>query len=433
MSKMSTVIGFTFLNKIKAKSFLITTLVLALLVTIGINVPYFIDKFTGNDSGELTKVGVVHSTHPEFVESLKAYKEKQEAAGLGFTLVVYEQADPDLLRNDVEEGLIDGYLQFADSKEGSFPSVTYISKKDSIPQDIQASLQAALQSVKAEYITKGTLSDAQLAELTTPVQIGAMKQLAPGEEGAGDGGAAKPKDAAVINYVIVYILIILFFMTIMMTGNMIAAEVTAEKSSRIMEILITSVSPIAQMFGKIIGMFFIGLLQIMIFGVVIAVNISLPHNRPVLADFNLDLSQINVEVLVFGLIFYILGYFLYATLFAAIGSLVSRTEELGQAIMPITMLSLAAFYIGIFSLGAPNSMLLKISNFIPFFSPVSMIVRVGVGNTPMWEILVSLVILIVAILLFGWLSAKIYRTGVLLYGKRPTLKELRKAMRAYKI
>lgn len=424
---MTTVIGFTFLNKVKAKSFLITTLVLALLVTIGMNVPYFIAKFTGGDDAPAS-IGLARGTQPEIVQSFKAYYEKQETPG--FTLAEYEQTDEAALKKDLEAGKIDGYLQFGESTAGEFPSVTYVSKKDSVPQDIQASLQAVLQSVKAEYITKGTLNEEQIAALTAPVQIEAQKQAAAGEAGTGEGKTEKP---ALINYVIVYVLVILFFMTIMMTGNMIAAEVTAEKSSRIMEILITSVSPLAQMFGKIIGMFLIGLFQIFIFAAVIAINVALPHNQPILSELNLDLSQISVEVLVFGFILYILGYFLYATLFAAIGSLVSRTEELGQAIMPITMLSLAAFYIGIFSLSAPNSTLLKVSTYIPFFSPVSMIVRIGLGDTPMWEILASLAVLLAAIFLFGWLSAKIYRTGVLLYGKRPTLKELQKAMRAYKI
>lgn len=428
MNKMSTVIKFTFMNKIRAKSFTITTLVLALLVTVGLNVPYFIDKFTGSD-GEPIAVGVITGNQPEIAQTLIAYQAKQGAGG--FTLVEYAQADVQTLSQDIESGKIEGYLRFGDGNEGAFPSVTYTSKKDSIPQGLQTSLQAALQSVKVEYITKGTLSDEQIAALTTPVQIEALKQAA-GGDGAGTNGE-KDAGPATINYVIVYVLVILFFMTITMTGNMIASEVTAEKSSRIMEILITSVSPLAQMFGKIIGMFLIGLFQIVIFAAVIAINVSLPHNSTVLADFDLNLSQISVEVLVLGLIFYILGYFLYATLFAAIGSLVSRTEELGQAIMPITMLSLAAFYIGIFSLSSPNSMLIKISSYIPFVSPVSMIVRIGVGDPPMWEILASLAILVVAIFFFGWLSAKIYRTGVLLYGKRPTFKELRKAMKAYKI
>ncbi|MDZ5038599.1 ABC transporter permease, partial [Clostridium perfringens] len=122
-----------------------------------------------------------------------------------------------------------------------------------------------------------------------------------------------------------------------------------EKSSRIMEILITSVSPLSQLFGKVIGMLLLGLSQIAAFGVVVVVNLILQHNIDTLKDMNLDLTAIDPMLLVFGLIFYILGYFLYAMLYAAIGSIVSRTEDLGQAVMPITMLSLVAFYIAIFS------------------------------------------------------------------------------------
>lgn len=429
MSKLNTVIRFTFLNKIRTKSFTITTLVLVLLVSIGINIPYFIDQFSGGEDGP-TKVGIMEASHPEIVSSLETYL--QNGGDFGFTLQKFTGDSEETLRTALEEGGIDGYLRFGEGGEAAFPSVSYISEKDSVPQAVNSSLQAALQSVKAEVITKGSLSDEQLAALTAPVFIAPVKLDASGT-GAVEGGEASAKGTSPINYVIVYVLVILFFMIIMMTGNMIAAEITAEKSSRIMEILITSVSPLAQMFGKIIGMLYIGLLQIFIFAGVIAANISLPHNRPILTSLDLNLSDINWTVLILGLIYFVLGYLLYATLFAAIGSLVSRTEELGQAIMPITMLSLAAFYIGLFSLTAPNSLLLKISNFIPFFSPVSMIVRVGLGDTPVWEITVSLIILAASILLFGWLAAKIYRTGVLLYGKRPTLKELRKAMRAYKI
>lgn len=425
MNKMRTVIGFTFMNKVRTKAFIITTVVLALLVSVGLHVPYFIDKFTGGNN-QPSKIGVVYAGQPELAEALTAYAEKQTAAN--FTLVPYENADKTALNQELEAGKIGGYLQFAPGADSGFPAVTYTSESGEMKADMQAALQAALQHVKVQYITKGMLNEAQIAALNAPVQIEAVKSAV--EAGQVGNGVGEP---SAINYVVVYALIILFFMTITMTGNMIASEVTAEKSSRIMEILITSVSPLAQMFGKIIGMFFIGLLQIFVFAAVIVINVSLPYNQPILAGFNLDLSQIRVEVLVLGLIFYILGYFLYATLFAAVGSLVSRTEELGQAVMPITMLSLVAFYIGIFSLKSPDSMLLKIGSYIPFVSPVSMIVRIGVGTTPVWEIALSLLILAAAIFLFGWLSAKIYRTGVLLYGKRPTLKELRKAMKAYKI
>ncbi|MNS62688.1 ABC-2 family transporter protein [compost metagenome] len=228
-------------------------------------------------------------------------------------------------------------------------------------------------------------------------------------------------------------MILLFWMTTMMTGNMIAAEVTSEKSSRIMEILITSVSPLTQMFGKIVGMFLIGITQIGIFGAVLAINVMLPHNREAFTQFNIDINQLDLSVLVYGLVFYVLGYMLFSTLFAAVGSMVSRTEDLGQAVMPITMISLASFYIGTFSASSPNSLILKVASYVPFTSPVSMLIRVGLGDVAMWEVGLSLLILLVSIFLFGWISAKIYRTGVLMYGKRPTWKEVRKAMQAYKI
>ncbi|MNW46645.1 ABC-2 family transporter protein [compost metagenome] len=430
MNRMGAVIRFTFMNKVKTKSFLITTLVLLLLVTVGLNIPYFIDKFSGNDDSG-TKIGIVLENQPEIAASLKSYQDKAQAAS--YTFVEYDKGDAQVLKQEIDKGNIDGYLWFDNSEGGVFPVVSYVSNDESLSNGIYTFLQAALQSVKAEYITKGALSDEQIAALTAPVNIESQQVKNSVDGGSANDPKSDNEPTKAINYGVVYILIILFFMTSMMTGNMIAAEVTAEKSSRIMEILITSVSPLVQMFGKILGMFLVGLFQILLFIAVIGINVSLPHNQGVLAEFDLNLSQINLEVLILGLIFYVLGYFLYATLFAAVGSLVSRTEELGQAVMPITMISLVAFYIGIFSMGAPNSLLLKVCSYIPFVSPVSMIIRVGLGDTPVWEIVISLLILVAGIFVFGWLSAKIYRTGVLLYGKRPTFKELRKAMKAYKI
>lgn len=426
MNKMSTVVKFTFLNKVKTKSFAITTLILALILSIALNIPYIIDKFTGEDQGTI-KIGVVTVKEPEVAASFIAYSGKQENAA--YELVEYSAGQEQQLSQDLKEGKIKGYLQFEESKGGLFPGVSYTSKKANMDLGLHTALQAALQNVKAEYITKGSLNEEQIAALTMPVQI---ESLQAAEDGTADTTNGK-KEPEGVNYFVVFASIILFFMTNMMTGNMIAAEVTSEKSSRIMEILITSVSPLAQMFGKIIGMFLVGLLQIFIFVAIIVANIMLPHNRPVLADMNLDFSMLNIDVILFGLLLYILGYFLYATLFAAVGSIVSRTEELGQAAMPITMLSMAAFYITMFSMSTPDSTLLKVSSYIPFFSPVTLILRIGLGETPAWEIAISLIILAVSIFLFGWLAAKIYRTGVLLYGKRPTIKELRKAMRAYKI
>ncbi|WP_339304327.1 ABC transporter permease [Paenibacillus sp. FSL R5-0519] len=431
MNKMGTITGFTFKNKVKTKSFMVTTIVLALLISIGLNVPYFITLFNGGSIGGASSsnpvnIGLLSAGQPEVSEKLESFSAAQ--GDQAYRFIASGDKDEAALAADAEAGLTDGYLKFEPVAGQEFPQPILYSAEDVSPQII-ASIEAALQSVKLDVVVKDVLTAEQKELITTPVKL---TEQSLSTDGSGTGteseGAMSP-----INYIVVYLLIILLFTSTMMTGNMIASEITAEKSSRIMEILITSVSPLSQMFGKIIGIFMVGMLQIGIFGAVVAGNILLPHNRAVLGDFNMSLSDVNIAVIVYGLIFYILGYFLYAVLFAAIGSMVSRTEELGQAVLPITMLSLVSFYIAIFSISTPNILLLKIASFIPFTSPTAILVRIGAGVAPTWEILTSLAILIVSIIIFGWLAAKIYRTGVLMYGKRPTFKELFKAMKAYKI
>lgn len=426
-----TVIRFTFINKARTKSFLVSTLIFALLITIGINIPYFIQLFSGGKSDGPEQIGLVYGEHQVIAEELNS-----ALAGMtkDYEFVVYEKYDEATLNKDVSEEIIEGYIRFENREGSKFPAVTYNSEDESLDPELHSVLQAALQGPKTKsIIDQFDLTDAQIQEINTPVQI-QTSRVAGSEDGVVEGAAGvSDKQQNPVNYIVVYVLVILFFVTLMGTGNMIASEVTTEKSSRIMEILITSVSPLSQMFGKVIGMFLLGIAQIALFGVVIAGNLMLPHNIEALASLDLDFSTVNPMLLVFGTLFYVLGYFLYAVLYAAVGSIVSRTEDLGQAIMPMTMLSLAAFYIAIFSLAAPNSVLMKVSSYIPFVSPTSMIVRIGMGDPPIWEILASIAILVLSILFFGWLSAKIYRTGVLMYGKRPTLKELGKAMKAYKM
>ncbi|MBG9792507.1 potassium ABC transporter permease [Paenibacillus dendritiformis] len=423
MNNVWTVIGFTLRTKLMTKSFLISTLVLALLISVGANVPYFISLFSNN---EPTTIGVVSGPHPDIAKSLADHYAKQEKAD--FRFVPYSDASEEQLKKDVEAGKIEGYITFEDKAKGEFPLVVY-SGKDELGMEKESKLTGTLALIKTEWLVKDSLTPEQIAQLNEPVQVESKTILKEG----GQAGEEKNPAKKGVSVAVVTVLIILFFMTNTMTGNMIASEVTQEKSSRIMEILITSVSPLAQMFGKIIGMFILGLMQIVLFFLVMIGNLMLPHNNAPLKAINFDISMIDWGVVGGGLLLYVLGYFLYATLFAAVGSIVSRTEDLGQAIMPMSMLTLAAFYIAIFSISTPNSLLVRISSYIPFFTPTSMLLRLGAGEVAWWEFGISIVILLASVFVFGWLAAKIYRTGVLMYGKRPSWKEIRKAMKAYKI
>lgn len=447
MNKLGHVISFTYRNKVKNKSFRWTTLSLAVLLVIGLNIPYFIQLFSGNNGEDNMKIAIASSNYDEIATQIQQAAQKQQQATSSSianlaTNSTNDSKDTQLqwqdqfasevtLRQQVEDGKIGGYLLLQKPTQGdpAFPDVTYVSEKNDVV--IQSLLQTATQTAKVQYIAAGKLTNTQLEQIGTPVTV---NHTSPDDlNGKAEAKKENPLKSNTENYILVYLLMVLFFFSLTITGNMIASEITAEKSSRVMEILISSLSPLTQMFGKIIGVFLVGLTQIASYGIVIAINLSLPYYQEVLANFDLHVSNLSLNVVGFGLLYYVLGYFLYATLFAAIGSIVSRTEDLGQAISPITMLTLAAFYIGIFSISNSDSLLMRISSYIPFFAPTTVIVRIGLGSMPIWEIAISIAILLLSILFFGWLSAKIYRTGVLMYGKRPSLKELRKAMKSYKI
>ncbi|GGG62461.1 ABC transporter permease [Paenibacillus radicis (ex Gao et al. 2016)] len=438
MNKFWTVVGFTVRNKLRAKSFLITTLIMAIIMSIGVNLPAIISLFDKGDSGKTIQIGYVvqadDSAGTKLSEQLKSYFASQEKPGVEFIEIAKAanaQEAEKALKAAIADKKIKGYLSFGEVTPSGLPSVTYKSEK-MLEGSTTLKLESALRNVRTENILKDAgVSEEQKAQLFAPVAIESVQIAA--TDGAGSTAGGKDASEQGMAIALVTIIILILFFAIMVTGQMIASEITSEKSSRVMEVLITSVAPLTQMFGKIFGVFIVGLSQIIVYVLVIVANASMPHNSDAFKQYNIDLSTIDPMLLVYALIYYLAGYFLYSTLYAAVGSIVSRTEDLGQAVMPITLLSMAGFYIATFSLSNPDSMLVTVGSYVPFFSPFVMMLRIGLSNPPVWQVLTSLGILFVSIYLAGWLSAKIYRTGVLMYGKRPSWKELRKAMKAYKI
>jgi len=437
MRSFWTVMKFTFLNHVRSKSFISVTILFALLISAGVNAPSVISYFS---EGKLTKVGAFAGN--AITSGLKAYLNGQDKAKLVVTEYPDQgspAADEEFARKAVANGEVNGFLVMTSSATpGAFPAFRYLSKGTITQTGTSSQLETALQTVKLNLTVKELkLTKEQVAQLYAPVALERI-QINSGSVGSGTdtGGTAaegKTPSEQLVSYILVYALMVLLFMALSMYGNMTASEITAEKSSRVMEVLITSVSPLKQMFGKVFGMFLLGVAQMALFIVVALANLNLPNNRDFFSKNDLDFGSIPASLYIYFVLFYLLGFFLYVILYAAMGSIVSRTEELGQAIMPITLLSLAAFYIGIYGINAPSGTFIRVASFIPFFTPNIMFLRIGMFGVPEWEIWLSIAILVAAILFFGWLSAKIYRTGVLMYGKRPSIKEIRKAMKAYKL
>lgn len=232
------------------------------------------------------------------------------------------------------------------------------------------------------------------------------------------------------NFFYTYIMIFALYMVILLYGQLVATSVATEKSSRAMELLITSAKPTSMMFGKVIAACIAGLIQLTcIFGsAFLLFNLNKgdwQDNQIINSIFNMPLN-----LLIYMLLFFILGFFIYAFLFGAVGSTVSKVEDINTAVMPITMLFIVAFMVVIFSMASGNvdNILMKVCSYIPFTSPMAMFTRIAMSSVPVYEIIISILILLASVFGVGILSAKIYRVGVLLYGTKPKIGSIIKSI-----
>lgn len=232
------------------------------------------------------------------------------------------------------------------------------------------------------------------------------------------------------NFFYTYIMIFALYLVIMLYGRMVASNVAAEKSSRAMELLITSAKPYDMMFGKVVASCSIGLLQLIaIFGTAL---LSFRLNEAYWADNSVVISVFDMPIYLFiyMLIFFVLGFLIYAFLFGAVGSVVSKQEDIDTLIMPITVLFVANFIIvmGAMVSGNVDTVLMKVCSYVPFTSPMAMFTRIAMSTVPLYEILISIAILIASVIGTGFLTARVYRVGVLLYGTTPKIGSVVKAM-----
>lgn len=233
------------------------------------------------------------------------------------------------------------------------------------------------------------------------------------------------------NFFYTYIMIFALYMVILLYGQMVATNVATEKSSRAMELLITSAKPVNMMFGKVIASCLAGFIQILVvFGSAI---IFYSLNKSYWGDNMIIESVFGMppDLLIYMLIFFVLGFFIYAFLFGAIGSTASKVEDINTSIMPLMLLFIAGFLVVMYSMqgGSVDSLLMRICSYVPFTSPMAMFTRIAMSTVPFYEIALSVAVLILSVIGVGVVSAKIYRVGVLLYGTKPKFGAIFKAIR----
>ncbi|MBN9655863.1 ABC transporter permease [Halobacillus sp. GSS1] len=414
MNKFFIMVAQTYKNRVKSKSFLITTIITVALIFALSNLQSIIETFS--DVDEEKKVAVL-TDNEEWFQSLNQVVSMNDNLSLEEYEGTLEEAQA-----AVEEGDFQSAVEVEQGEEG-LPEATYYANKIANTGESDP-VRQALQQLKVQYVTKqADVDPAIIQQMNAPVSF----ELVALEESA--------KTAEELNQTrgLVYVMLFFLYFSVIMYGQMISTEVATEKSSRVMEILVSSVSPVSQMFAKIFGIALLGLTQFAI--LILAGYLGIQQSKTLgdgsmLSFFGFD--DINPGTIIYAVVFFILGYLLYATLAATLGSLVSRLEDAQQLLAPMIMLVVAGFLIAMFGLGIPDSTFITVSSYFPFFTPLIMFLRVGMLEIPIWEVALSIGILVGSILVLALIGARVYRGGVLMYGKSTSLKDLKTALQLSK-
>jgi ABC-2 type transport system permease protein len=282
-------------------------------------------------------------------------------------------------------------------------------------RSLEESVSAA---ISERRLMRAGFDAAKIEKYLKPVDLKIFKVGARGESKA--GGVRQ-------DFMVAFALLFFLYISVLFYGLFVMRGVIEEKQSRIVEIVISSVRPTQMMIGKLIGIGLVGLTQIGIWAISAAL-ISMFGAR-LLSSRESQIPTIPMSLLFYFVLYFILGFFLFATLYAIVGAIVSSEEDAQQVQFPVTMLIVVPMMIFGVVMSNPNSTSSIVLSLVPFFAPTLMMLRISVTNPPVWQIILSMLIMVMTILVFLWVAAKIYRVGILMYGKRPSLAELGRWLR----
>jgi ABC-2 type transport system permease protein len=422
MKQFFSVLRFELKGYLKNKVYMGMTVALVLIVAAVLSYPTLKGMFTkssgGNMSGEGPSIQAPVQSGPllAVINENGALSEdalKQFTSSLyGFTAQVVT-ADEKAVKEQVTSGTYAGAVVLKSTQE-----LTYIARNLGMYDNTGAMLSGALQSAyRLDKLKALGAAAEEIPKILTPPVSVSVENL----------GVSQME-----TFFYTYALIFALYMAILIYGQLVSTAVATEKSSRTMELLITSARPNSLLFGKVIGSGLAGLIQmIAIFGsAILFYNLneaSWAGNEIIASIFNMPLNIVG-----FALMFFVLGFFLYAFLFGAIGSLASRTEDVNTMVLPVMFGFIIAFMVVIMSMASGNieNAAMKFCSYLPFTSPMAMFVRIAMASPAWYEIIISVILLIATTAFIGVLSARIYRIGVLMYGKPPKLTELTRVLRA---
>ena len=425
MSKLALIIKREFIAKVRNKSFIVMTFLSPLLfVGIGLFVGYL-----STMKSELKTIAI----HDKSGHYTREFKNDEEYKFLDLSSV-----DLKILRDSINSEAYEGLLIIPNTSSNSQlqKNIQYISNESPSTSFIE-SLEAVISTkITDDNLNKAGLDIDKIKNAKADVLINIQKST--GEESLKGLNELKVIIGGAFGYLIM--------MFIILYGNMVMRSVIEEKTSRIIEVIISSVKPFQLMMGKIIGTSLAGILQFLIwvilglsalfiisgvYGIQTGVPVSVnSQNISMVTDnsigiyiqemWNLPIATILISFI----IYFIGGYFLYSSFYASIGAAVDNETDSQQFLLPIIMPLILGVYIGFFTvINDPHGTIATVFSIIPLTSPIVMMMRIPFG-VPLWQIIVSVVLLFLTFLGVVWFASKIYRVGILMYGKKPTWKEL---------
>lgn len=431
MDKILTVLKSEYLRRVKSKGFIITTLVLPFGIVLLITLVALLSSSALNDDEESYTIAVVDETEVLF-DALERLGEE----GLQF---VRAPETGDALRAAVIEETYSGYLHLPAGllSDDERPSYYAPESGSSLERRLERRLE---QVIEARRLAEQNISAKVLELLNANVRLRMVKLTEEGE----DAGFTE------IFIALGFFMGFLIFMMMVIYGQVVMQGVIDEKMNRVVEIVVSSVKPFQLMMGKVLGIGLMGLTQIaawtaLIWGASFAITpillLFLDRDSLGIAEgTDADLSTIaeaagvtlptvSPDIFVWFVIYFLLGYLLFASIYAAIGSLVESQQDAQSYLLPVMIPIILAMYTIVPQVQAPNSTLAVSMSMIPLTSPISMVVRNAVTDVPLWELLVSVTLLVGTFLGMVWVGSRIYRIGILMHGKKPSPGELMKWIR----
>ena len=401
MRDILTVMKFTIKDMVKRKSFLISTLIILILIVVGFNVPNVIKSIKGDNTGDKFLIVDNKNIFEGTLENLKQMD-------LGYE---FEITNNDLKFEDIKQKIEDEEINGAIiiNPENEKIKISYIVENTTMMEQVPEECVNSLTSLYSNLqISKLGLTEEQLQSITPNFDF-SLEQT---EEQSASG-----------NVFVMMMMSIVLFYAIYFCAYQVSSSITTEKTSKIMETLVTSTSPRTIILGKTIGIGLVGLAQMIVI-VATALISAKAFLEPELLENVLDMSNITSYLGIMTAIYFILGYLAYALLYALTGSTVSKPEDIQSANTPVALLAVIGFYLSYFTMMNPTSDLNLFASLFPISSPFCMPFRIMMGLASIWDVALSIAILIVTIIVISHIAIKIYSNAILNYGTKMTFKDI---------